>query len=787
MEKRYKYHKLITFLFVSAFALFLVHYSLFLRGVRAQVPTPDVPCEDVRPGDTFNPLNIFDQEFHSLRPYQASPCDKTVETVIACGNDLIVQKEYNLTPAQAKTCTTGANGSRHCEFEFTDTSSVKISLPDAELPIVGNTQLVANSQNQNPSPLLDSAQRTNEYVSWYLNGTNYRAEDKPLDPKNPDEAKDLISYAGPLRKLLPQSIAQEKQIETIKNRGTDQHNQIAVCANENIFGLFGNSDPYPCYEGGLINAITGDKYRLSDWDGDLSFLNLGFGAWNKRYPPLPWSDENGQPFDSDVSYQKAYQEWKGKSCVILPIVKKLICVDNPLIANKYADLFPYVPLSSTEDRIGRVDVNDSLTIQQDPSENDGVQVSSVAYTPTGAEENLIYVPHMEETTELLGLLQTTYAAKGTDTNGSDNNVTDLFVTDTNCDLTNVRWNTGDDLFGEYGNTPIEGNLDYTVKFSCDFGVLDPTRYNECIEAGRDPEVCRDEAGSPDCKKTANVALSVYTHTPKINELWYRTVFGDMSIFKRMLPQSMTGPAQTLDLPGVTTAKYETTDADATALAGDPDNNRSGSRAEIFIPHLGGIQEYFLKGIQKALRPKDIGGSDPVSGITTPGSGEINCDKNAPEVNLPGVLSKSEYHDLALRWVGGAPGTHAQDCYNDVIRSARGAGVNPMMALWLWVHESDASNYNVSVEDFGVHFGQPEGFQAQLAGFLSRAKIYNRNHYTCQGTGITNDLQAFAYIYKSGRCDNSQPGAEQFWQEMQSQFNWIAPGCTLPDSMTDMEC
>lgn len=760
----------LSVLFLSLCAMF---YALYTKSAIAQVPTPNVPCPENR-----------QTEFHSLRPYQASPCDETRETVIACGNDLIVQKEYNLTPAQARRCTTNPDGSQHCDFEFAETSNIKISLPDAELPIVGNTQLVANSQDQSPNPLLDPAQRTNEYVSWYLNGTNYRAEDEPLNPENASDQKDLLSFAGPLRKLLPQDIVHAKQIETIKNRGADQHNQIAVCANESVLGLFGNSNPAPCYENGP--TPSGDVYRLSDWDGDLSFLNILPGAWNKRYPPLRWSNENGQPFESDIAYQKAYYEWKGKSCVIIPVIQKLLCLDNPLISNKYADLFSYVPLSSTEDRIGSVDVSDELTIQPTADDSDEAQVSNVNYTPTGAEENLIYVPHMEETTELLGLLQTTYAAKGADTNGGANVVNDLFVTDTNCDLTNVRWNTGDDLFGEYGNTPIEGSLDYTVKFSCDFGVLDPTRYNECIADGRDPEVCRDEAGSNTCERKANVALSVYTHTPKINELWYRTVFGDMSIFKRIFPQSLSGKSQTLDLPGVTTAKYESTSGE-TVLAGDPDNNRAGSRAEIFIPHLGGVQEYFLKGIQKMLRPKDVGGSSPVSGVTTPGSGEINCDKSTPPVTLPGVLTIDSYHDLALRWVGGAPGTHARDCYYDVIKRAQSQGVNPMMALWVWVHESDASNYNVSVEDFGVHFGQPQGFVDQINGFLSRAKSYNRNHYTCAGTGITNDLQAFAYIYKSGRCDNSQPGAEQFWREMQDQFNWVAPGCTLPESMTDTSC
>ncbi|KKT67480.1 MAG: hypothetical protein UX25_C0022G0002 [Candidatus Woesebacteria bacterium GW2011_GWC2_45_9] len=74
--------------------------------------------------------------------------------------------------------------------------SVAVDLSDAELPILGNTEDVPNSQNADEG--LDDAEKTNEYVSWYLNGVIGRAES--------GEDVDLnkaVNFSGPLKKLLP--------------------------------------------------------------------------------------------------------------------------------------------------------------------------------------------------------------------------------------------------------------------------------------------------------------------------------------------------------------------------------------------------------------------------------------------------------------------------------------------------------------------------------------------------------------------------------------------------------
>lgn len=808
MGKKFNYYKLVSFLFVFITAAFLVNFSLLLKQTQAQIPTPDVPCDQVRPA-----FGVPENEFNSLRPYQASPCNKAIETVIACGNDLIVQKEYKLTPSAARSCSTNADGSRTCQFEFTDSSNVKVSVPDAELPIVGNTQLVANSASDTNT--LDSAQRANQYVSWYLQGTNYRAEDEPLDPTNPD----LISYAGPLRKLLPQSVIQQKQIESIEASKSTQHNQVAVCANEPTFGIIGDilgigkTEPQPCYKNTPIPGTTnGTAYRIEDWEGGLSWgtdvINSLVGTfssllpgvagdvirdsignhWNKRIPPLPSGvDPSGQKFTS-LTYQKAYNEWRGKSCVIVPGINFLLCIENIFIPNRYADLFTYVPLASNEDRIGKITVNEDSAPQP---ESDGVVVSGVVYEPGNVTENLIYVPHMEETSELLSSLQSTYVPKG-ESDGAGSEVIDTpFLTDTNCDLTQKGWNSGDDLFGEYKNTPIEGTLNYNVSFTCSFGApqLDQACYTDCLADGNTPSECTNQCTSSNqCEKKANVALSVYTKTPKINNLWYQTVFGDMSVYKRIFPQIMTGKSATLDLPGVTTAKYESDDADATVLAGDPDNNRPGARAEIFIPHLGGIQEYFLKGIQTALRPKGITGGSSGNN-PAPGSKAINCNKSAADPgNTPGLLSKET---LIAEFSREFPGNHIEDCYNDVVGRAKAAGYDPAFVMAIWIEESGASDYSQfpTVADFGCAVNTPRAdFGAQLTCFLGLRASYAASRFdSCRvGSGVTmNDL---LLIFSEGfnACKPENPSCyrkfclnPQFPDRIRDFYSRVSGGRSLP--------
>jgi len=659
---------------------------VFPASTFAQVPEPYVPCNET------NEITD-DDEFHSLRPYQASPCDREVkETKLYCGNDLIIKKTFTVTPATGS-CKIGPDGSRTCYYESQETAYVSIGLSDAELPIMGNTQLVPNSQEgmgDLGGNMLGPSTRMNEYVSWYLNGSLYRPEELSLgnwpvssySPYTPEQISYLlIDYSGPLNKLLPWRVQADARFQQIANARLTQefevtsfrHNQIVVCTAEPgaLFPL--NPEvQVPCYEPATKNLVgenlapalqtlfanlffSENKYRLSEW---INYL-----------PPRE------EDYSNFIDYWRDYLRWRGKVCTPhlgvfgLPIY---FCIDDPLSDRRlFSYLFPYIPYSSTENRKGQVIADLSATSQPEINLENDVEVTDVTFEPDSpdyedypdSDFHNLYFSHMEEVSDLANLLQKTYvpgkkpkipkvrsdqdsAAIGGETLGVLTEKVKFYDTDY-CDLENARWNSGDDLFGEYHEQAISANEDtdeqmsgtirYTAKFTCDFGgadeaELDESRYRNCIHQlqGRLPggtppsqeeiDQCRRQSTVDICEKDVYVALSVYTRTPKADEVWDKLVAGEQSIYKRLYPKGLLEQVELMDLPGVTTARYSSTTDGVEVLAGNPSNNRSGERANIFIPHLGGIYEYFLKGIQKALRPQDFG--ETISGFPHPISQDL---------------------------------------------------------------------------------------------------------------------------------------------------------------------
>jgi len=124
------------FLFVSTFTfLFLI----FVTRVNAQVPAPYVGCSDQK-----------EDEWHSLRPYQASPCKKPIqmdEQALLCGNDLVVNDTIVIPKDdyQVIECTPecpGPCGPITCKVVADRKFGVSFNAYDSELPIAGNTELV---------------------------------------------------------------------------------------------------------------------------------------------------------------------------------------------------------------------------------------------------------------------------------------------------------------------------------------------------------------------------------------------------------------------------------------------------------------------------------------------------------------------------------------------------------------------------------------------------------------------------------------------------------------------
>ncbi|GEM_PF-1809942 len=918
-------------------------------------PPPYIACDQV----------YDNMDFHSLRPFQASPCNPEPAVSYAmCANDLIATEKIELTWAGA--LPTGISlkedceeiaGNMVCQFEVNEREiHVDVDLSTAELPIVGLTQgpYVNNSQYR-PFGTLTDAQRMNEYLSWYMNGTVYRAEEnRPVYyeeyPGKPEEISDedyetlrqrageVINFSGPLNKMLPKDVQTKERLEEIeRTEGGDinqdgenkkesdengpRHNQIVGCLYKlegynsffdaiatvgDFFNFLNNLGPVDYLvpdsftKGKDVDANPpGPCYPELDENGDMEItsdeldeLKVSFGSaidwltpdlkvkvetkrltdWVGELPPLR---ENYENFSD---YWMAYKEWRGDFCLSLGFV--YWCFDpggEDLLPKWPGELFYNIPYSSTEDRVGQISMQSAKT--QPPSDLRNQTVSFVPDDEDGTNSKSLFFPHMQETAELGALIQSTYVT------GIDTELKNKWLVDSNfipqntqsagyntnfCEpLESRNPNPGDDLFGDYPENPhLTGNIVYSGEFTCTFPRQETTGGSgadyTCSTPGAvacrlQPEpasdYCREftcgddgfwhESGGDacvsqgcepipsisygNCTVELSTGLSLYTNTPNIEELWERYVNGEMSTFKRIYPKVGEGRPVTeiKDIPADTKISYSSNATETNA--GDPNRSRPGTNASLYIPHLGSIYDYFLKGIQKALRPKDAGinlstigqslapaynyfesiacpsSTAPPSNIdyregvlceSTPDE----CNPNAPiPAGYDGVF-KQNVIDLAKRWVEtGGENSLVEYCYNTVVSKSLEAQVNPIYTLAIWIQESGASNYNSNittcdpsrpsqtVQDFGINDPSIAGnFAAQLNRFLRLPYYYPNTYGQCFEDGC--NLGTFSRVYQQGASETCSVNnsaisyADKTARTMSSIFN----GCQ-PKYPTDLSC
>jgi hypothetical protein len=562
MKNLSKFSLLLSFL--------LLLYSVFVNNVHAQVPGINLSC-----GKTGDP------EFHSLRPYQAAPCGDAPKARY-CSNRLVFFESFDVA-GKGDCKPTGTPGSFTCNPDFqVEPHDLFVELDDSQFPIMGNTEDVKNVENS--EDLIDDATKVNEYASWYLSGVNDKAENKEATDEQ------IVNFSGPVKKLLPSMIQDEQRIKTIES-ATNQTTYEDEDTGKDIT------------EAENHDQIVVDKLRLSSWsDGSLSALNtffnwLGTDIWNKKYPPLPWQ------FDEEILYRKAYNEWQGKNCAILPLVG-LQCVDT-LVSDKWAELWHFVPLSNNSDKKG---ANYLITIDgpsYDPS--NGTEIDNAFHEDyTNAP---LFFAHTQEVQDLSSLLKKTYAPSG---------VASEPVPDTtefnNCSVLNVRTNKGDNLFP--GDTP---EISAT-------GVQYHINQAECKETIKE-ELCVKNRQNPDydgvttcivsdleCIAEVGVIFELGTKTPWAKEIFQNTVAGSDGTFRKMFPKVEEGaPVSCIaDIPTVTSVTYNPEKSEKPKggeytfkVQKNPEDSLSGT-PELTFPHIGSIYEYFLNGIQTALRPQGYG-------------------------------------------------------------------------------------------------------------------------------------------------------------------------------------
>jgi|GEM_PF-3399460 len=333
-------------------------------------------------------------------------------------------------------------------------------------------------------------------------------------------------------------------------------------------------------------------------------------AWNlsnfESHVPPDILDSSYKEF---TDYYKDYQNWRGHSCaeIPIPIIFKtvLVCFENPLIPNYWAYLFPYIPFSSTEDRIGKTHASDIFVVSADFTVQDlqtawKAKLSDPRNENTLNQEGVLYFPHMEETTQLSNFLQSTYVSKDSLVSQEGQSIDQSQVEEptigAQCRILDIRSNPGDQLFGEQidtksgkGTGAPAADVSYTAVFDC-------VMQNVCVVSGVAGMPCPYCIPEGQCTKTGTFSSTIDTYTPLVDDLWARTVAGNSSVFKKFYPKVGVDEAP-VDKIKDTPTESSVEHVSSIQVLSMP--------AKLFFPHFGGIYDYFLKGIQKAVRPKDF--------------------------------------------------------------------------------------------------------------------------------------------------------------------------------------
>jgi hypothetical protein len=474
----------------------------------------------------------------------------------------------------------------------------------------------------------------NGYVSWYLNGTLNKAEYPFLD-KSTESSEKIVDYSGPINKLLPQDVLFSERASTVRAATEDKtrHDQVVGCSlniEANVLGLtgmiFGLGDaqlidiPFPCYTKSILGDIV-TVHRLSDWS-------------EKDLPPIR-SD-----YESYAKYFEKYKEWRGNSCVSVtlpativgPIIGGktfLLCVKDIFNSNYTSYLYNYIPLSSTEDVKGQIKI-DAVSSATN-TVTDGISVSGVTFS--NQTPSTLFYSHMEESSQLGSLLQDTYAPSGADKVGDPTNIT----SGTSCKSVEVRSNAGDSLFA----SQLTGTLKYTANFTCEFNhkycsteVIKDCMLGYSCQPDENGGTCVKGAVSTTaqtCKKIVYITLSTTSSTPEVDNIWSRLVAGPMAVFKRIFPKTNTegSVGKIMDIAGGTNITYSGTDI-------------AEANTDLKLPHIGGVSEYFLKGIQTALRPKGFGETLVFEENDVQASGEAGSCESDSNVEQAMADASSKY-------------------------------------------------------------------------------------------------------------------------------------------------
>ncbi|MDO8488217.1 MAG: hypothetical protein Q7S31_02785 [bacterium] len=349
--------------------------------------------------------------------------------------------------------------------------------------------------------------------------------------------------------------------------------------------------------------------------------------------------------------------------------------------------------------------------------------------------------------------------------------------DGRCTVTDVRTNPGDDLLGKkiYANLNYNQVYKYTL-LTCEKYTGQGTDSNGsgCCP-GSQPEGCTTvedpltgNSRTFGCKcgpvydnQPSKGKVLVFTKSPFLEYLYQNLVAGPAGIYRRFVSQDTA--ADIKDIPTEANIAVDSQPGLMTVADGS-----TSKTAKIYFPHLGSVYDYFLKNLQKLLRPQ--GSVDTFEIVTTDDPappGTVSCTA-PPLTSCAAVDWNRRIYDVyanAYNLDTNASFSLVKEDWAQ--KKIDFSGMCPQFVAALWLEESGGSAvgsydlgciYNLETKAESQANTHPTNLSA--AGLRQYREGILNEQLTCLKsyvTAIGDDFQTFMCQY-SGEADTdpSQP-------------------------------
>jgi hypothetical protein len=242
------------------------------------------------------------------------------------------------------------------------------------------------------------------------------------------------------------------------------------------------------------------------------------------------------------------------------------------------------------------------------------------------------------------------------------------------------------------------------------------------------------------------------------------LFGGLLYWGGMAATFLLGPALLTGLAG------------ATIIA--------GGTSIVTLGGLAFMQQSTAQSVSSLVAPKGMGQS--CVKVSSPESGNCNCNTNVAEAMVNGIGGKNNYEAKVNQWWTKGGKNCAVKCFNHTVCASKNAGIDPRIALTTWLSESVASNYDTTAGmDFGINISgvSRKNFLEQIQTYLKQPRAM-LNECRSRYPNNTETEVFFATFVRmiSGDCPDPNSGVGKEYVDLQKQiYGFITNGAPLPSS------